>query len=94
MEGVVPLINPSRIVWPEDGMHRTKDLSYEEIINYLNKGRIVIGNVNNGGHFVLITGYSLEDYDSFVVNDPGYNRNIYSYKSDIVGFRLFDMIRT
>lgn len=75
-------------------MHRTKDLSYNEIINYLNKNRIVIGNVNNGTHFVLITGYSNEDNDSFVVNDPGFHKDIYSYKNDIVGFRIFDMIRT
>ena len=93
LEDVVPLIDPTRIFWPEDGMHRGKDLSYEVVVDYLNKGRIIIGNVNNGGHFVLITGYSLEDYDTFVVNDPGYNRNTYSYKTDIVGFRIFDMVR-
>ncbi len=93
LEAVVPNIDPSRIAWPEDGMHRTKDLSYETIKEYLINGRIVIGNVNNGGHFVLIIGYSDEDKDTFQVNDPGFHRDTYSYTSDIVGFRIFDMVR-
>jgi hypothetical protein len=95
VEEQVPLIDPERIVWPADGMHREKDLSYATIVEYLTSDppRIVIGNVNNGSHFVLITGYSDEDHDTFVVNDPGYHKDQYSYKSDVVGFRLFDMVR-
>lgn len=92
IEGAVPPINPARIVWPDDGFHKTKDLSYETIVSYLQKGRIVIGNVNNGGHFVLITGYS-DDGDTFAVNDPGYSVSTYSYTKDIVGFRIYDMER-
>jgi hypothetical protein len=93
IETQVPLIDPSRIFWPDDGMHKTNDLSFDEVSAYLEKGRIVIGNVNEGGHFVLLTGYSNDDKDTFAVNDPGYNRTTYSYKSDIVGYRIFDMIR-
>ena len=53
----MPNIDPTRITWPDDGMHKENDLPYSTIIEYLEKGRIVIGNVNDGGHFVLITGY-------------------------------------
>jgi len=93
IETQVPLINPDRIAWPDDGFHKTKDLSFVEVTEYINKGRIVIGNVNNGGHFVLLTGYSTEDGDSFAVNDPGYSRDTYSYEKDLVGFRIYDMNR-
>jgi hypothetical protein len=93
IETQVPLIDPSRIAWPEDAMHKTNDLPYDTVRSYLDKGRIVIANVNNGGHFVLLTGYSETDGDTFAVNDPGYDRNTYSYKTDVVGYRIFDMIR-
>ena len=93
IETQVPLIDPSRITWPEDAMHKTNDLSYETVCSYLDKGRIVIGNVHNGGHFVLLTGYSTVDGDTFAVNDPGYSVTSYSYKNDVVGYRLFDMLR-
>lgn len=93
IETQVPLIDPERIFWLDDAFHKTNDLSYEEVCAYLDKGRVVIGNVNNGGHFVLITGYSETDGDTFTVNDPGYSRDTYSYKNDIVGYRIFDMIR-
>lgn len=56
----------------------------------IEKGRVVIGNVNAGGHFVLLTGYA-SDNDTFYVNDPGYSRASYSYKTDLVGYRIFDM---
>lgn len=92
IETQVPLINPDRIVWPADAFHKTNDLAFSEVVSYLEKGRVVIGNVNNGGHFVLLTGYS-NDNDTFAVNDPGYDKNTYSYSKDIVGYRIFDMER-
>ena len=61
--------------------------------SFLDIGRVVIANVNNGGHFVLLTGYSVGDNDTFAVNDPGYNRDSYSYSLDVVGYRIFDMSR-
>ena len=73
-------------------MHRTNDLSYDTVVSYLNKGRIVIANVMNGGHFVLITGYST-DKDSFAVNDSGFSTTQYSYSKDVVGYRIYDMVR-
>ena len=59
IEEQVPLIDPSRISWPEDAMHRENDLTYETVAQYIQDGRIVIGNVLNGGHFVLLTGNAL-----------------------------------
>jgi hypothetical protein len=58
-ESAIQEIDPTRIFWNDDtSMHRTNDLSFETIISYIQKGRIVIANVNDGHHFVLITGYS------------------------------------
>ena len=59
---------------------------------YIEAGRVVIGNVMDGGHFVLLTGYS-DDGDTFAVNDPGFDTPTYSYSNDIVGYRIFDMTR-
>ena len=92
IEGVVPKVDPARISWPEDAMHTTNDLSYETVCNYIKAGRIVIGNVHNGGHFVLLVGYST-DGDTIMVNDSGFNTPSYSYSQDIVGYRIFDMAR-
>jgi len=44
-------------------------------------------------HFVLLTGYSLSDEDSFAVNDPASRVIAISHTKDIVGYRIFDMIR-
>lgn len=92
-EGVVPDIDPTHISWPSDAMHKTNDLSYKTVSTYLTNGRIVIANVNAGHHFVLLTGFS-SDGDTFVVNDPGFDVDSYSYKSDVVGYRIFDMVRS
>jgi len=93
LEEVVPNINPARVFWPSDAMHRTKDLTFETVCSYLIRGRIVIANVNQGHHFVLLTGW-LDDGDSMTVNDPATpGRETYSYDNDIVGFRIFDMVR-
>ena len=92
IEPAAQAINPDRVVWPDDAMHKTNDLSYDTVASYIQQGRIVIGNVMNGGHFVLLTGYS-DDKDTFAVNDPGFNTLTYSYSKDIVGYRIFDMAR-
>jgi hypothetical protein len=58
------------------------DLTYEGqpsdksvIKNAICQGKVVILNVNRGGHWVLATGY---DGDTFTVNDPGFNRGTYA----------------
>ena len=50
--------------------------SYNEICNGLSQNHGIIANVNNGGHWVLLTGCA--GNGNFYVNDPGYNRNTYS----------------
>ncbi len=47
-----------------------------EICNGLNAGHGIIANVNNGGHWVLLTGCA--GGGTFYVNDPGYSRTTYS----------------
>ena len=92
-EDVVALINPKRIQWPADGMHTKNDLSFATIIKYLHMApvpRIVIANVEGGGHFVHVVGYR-SDNDTLVVHDSGYTRHTYSYSKDVVGWRIFDM---
>lgn len=126
-ETAVPALNPGRIVWPADGMHTTNDLPVATVVDYLDKGRVVIANVDKGGHFVLVVGYdqgtnassvavphtaastssinppragiqaslskegNADDDVFFYIHDPGFTRGIYSYTTDIVGWRLFDM---
>jgi hypothetical protein len=123
-EAAVPALNPSRVSWPADGMHTTNDLPVSTIVDYLNKGRVVIANVDKGGHFVLVVGYDQganttvssprrsgirasitrpstlpvsksvyppNDDVFFYIHDPGFSRGTYSYTTDIVGWRIFDM---
>lgn len=93
IESAIPNINPARISWPDDGMHKTNDLPYATVCQYIAAGRVVVGNVMNGGHFVLLTGYSETDGDTFAVNDSGFDTATYSYSKDIVGYRIYDMVR-
>ena len=44
------------------------------MINEFNSGHIVILNVHNGHHWVLMTGVS---GSNFLVNDPGYSTSSY-----------------
>ena len=92
IEPVAEKLDPSRVFWPADAMHKTSDLSWDTVVSYLNKGRIMIANVNAGGHFVLVVGYG-DDKDTLFINDPGYNRDSYSFSKDVVGWRIFDMVR-
>ena len=56
----------------------------------LGAGSPVIANVMHGEHFVLVVGWS-HDGDTLFVNDPGFNRASYSFKQDVMGWRLFRM---
>ena len=47
----------------------------QEICNGLAKNHGIVANVNNGGHWVLLTG--CRGGGVFTVNDPGYNRDTY-----------------
>jgi hypothetical protein len=90
IESVVPSIDLKRITWGEDAFHSTNDLSFATVCSYIELGRVVIANVHNGGHFVLITG-CMSDKDTFSVNDPGFDTLSYSYKNDVVGYRIYDI---
>lgn len=93
LESVVPSIDPSRISWNPavDMILSGTDLTTNNITQILKEpDMIIIGNVMQGRHFVLLTGYSLQNPDQFFVNDPGFNTTFYMY-SDFVGYRMFNM---
>ena len=93
IEEALPALDPERVFWPSDAMHRANDVEYGVVCEWVEEsGRVVIANVRNGGHFVLITGCG-EDGDTYYVNDPGFDVGEYSYKNDVVGYRIFDMLR-
>lgn len=93
IESALPKLDPSRVSWPKDAMHTTNDLSVETVRSYLSASppRVVIANVMKGRHFVLVVGWHDGDNDTLLVNDPGFDRGNYSYSSDVVGWRIFDM---
>ncbi len=53
--------------------------------SYFKNGYAVLLNVNNGGHWVLMTGFSGAN---FLVNDPGYSKSSYT-QSQIVSSAFF-----
>jgi len=57
-------------------------ISNGQIKDYIDAGFVVILNVNNGGHWVLATGYN---GDSINVNDPGYSVSSYSLSEVVNG---------
>eukprot|EP01132_Coremiostelium_polycephalum_P006078 gene6078-7572_t len=90
IESVIPGISPM-IVWDGPIFNQT-GLSMEEIRETISKpNSILILNVMNGDHFVLATGYDVDQPDLIYVNDPGFNNLYYLYNSSIVGYRLFTM---
>jgi hypothetical protein len=58
----------------------------------LGMNNIVIANVDNGGHFVLVTGFDAKQRGFFYVNDPGFPRTHYNL-TQIVGWRIFSSPR-
>lgn len=80
-------VNGCDIIWAKaDDYGKTTFIAIEqasesEICNGLSQGHGIIANVNNGGHWVLLTGCA--GGGVFYVNDPGYSRTTYSM-SEIV----------
>lgn len=58
----------------------------------LGANNIIIANVDNGGHFVLVTGFDAKHKGYFYVNDPGFPRPAYNL-TQIVGWRIFSSPR-
>jgi len=90
-ESALPRINASTVSWPSDGMHTANDLSVDIVRGYLLRGRTVVANVMNGGHFVLVVGFNYSAPTQMMVHDPGFTRASYDYKADIMGWRVFDL---
>lgn len=83
-----------RVIWnDETGMHTKNDIPIDILRGYLQdyKRRIVIANVMEGKHFVLVYDINMNDEDTLMVNDPAQFHDTYSYKNDVVGWRIFDM---
>ena len=93
-ENVLNKIPNDRVKWyDQNGMHTKNDISIDTLREYLQdyKRRIVIANVMEGQHFVLVYDINMSDKDTLLVNDPGQFHDTYSYKNDVVGWRIFDM---
>ena len=63
----------------------TKTTTHNDIINYFRQGKAVVLNVNKGGHWVLMTGYSGTTY---FVNDPGFAKTSYT-QSEVVNSGIY-----
>lgn len=92
---VVPKINPSRVEWIGPFIPAST-LPAKKVVHDLADGKsVVIANVRNGTHFVLVTGFDAKTISDgakgkFYVNDPGFNENTYPFEG-IVGWRVFQM---
>ena len=92
-EDVVTKLDPSRIRWTNASMHKANDLSWGQVSTLLAAGAVVIANVDEGHHFVLVVGVDGEVFgDTLYVNDPGFHRASYTFK-EVVGWRLYGMAR-
>lgn len=100
-ESVVPKISPHKIQYKGKKIGLTPDHIKEYLKTKTTSPSksilfsfliflVVIANVDNGGHFVLVVGYDAGQ-KNFYVNDPGFNRDHYTF-DQIVGWRLFTML--
>lgn len=64
------------------GLHYEGKVSNSQIKAELDKGKVVIVNVHNGGHWVLAHGHS---GDNILVNDPGYSTTSYTLSQIVNG---------
>jgi hypothetical protein len=51
--------------------------SYQQVCSWVASKYGVVANVNNGGHWVLVTG--CDGKGNIMVNDPGYQRTSYPF---------------
>lgn len=57
-------------------------ITNSQIKNYVDAGYVVIVNVRNGGHWVLVKSYT---DSSVIVNDPGFSVNSYDFSQIVNG---------
>ena len=57
--------------------YKGQPTSAADIKNHICANSVVILNVNNGGHWVLATGY--DDASGYSVMDPGYSKSTYGF---------------
>lgn len=88
-EAVVAKLDPARITYEGEYTPGTA-ISMASIKKMLDAKKVVIANVMDGHHFVLVVGYD-ESATTLYVNDPGFDRTTYSYSADVVGWRIYAM---
>ena len=78
-------------------MHRTNDLTYQQVSAFMDAGKVVVANVLRGTHFVLLTAHlsalpltANMSSNSYLCNDPGFLTTSYIH-ADITGFRIFSI---
>lgn len=75
-------------------MHRTNDLKAGDVVKMMASGKVVIANVHDGRHFVLLVGYPKNGPYSnstvFAAQDPALFAASYTHQS-ISGYRIFTM---
>jgi len=75
-------------------MHRTNDLKAGDVVKLMAAGKVVIANVHDGRHFVLLVGYPKNGPYSnstvFAAQDPALFATSYTHQS-ISGYRIFTM---
>lgn len=91
IESSVPALSPTHIMWTSNGMHTTNNVAMSVIESLLQNSQPVIANVMDGMHFILVVGWDSSNPDTLYVNDPGFDKDTYSYSKDVVGWRLFNM---
>lgn len=98
-ESALMKVNPNRVKWGSNSMFPKNTVPLTLIRQWLLQPvpRVVIANVMQGQHFVLVVGFD-EKTDTLYINDSGFNRMTYSYtcKSSndmgcVIGWRVFDM---
>lgn len=92
LDACVDKIDPKRVSF-QAIMHGHTSLSLTQINDWLatDPSKIIIANVLNGQHFVLVTGVDFSGQQIYV-NDPGFTRDSYPYDDSLVGYNLWRIV--
>lgn len=64
-------------------------MTKEQLRGYVDNCQPVVVNVRNGGHWVLVTGYTDSSLNTWNTNDPGYYDETYKY-TDMLKFVIYE----